>query len=183
MVRLSGHEDAAQDAQDRVVMMIETDRLEKELSANTTFAECFRGANRRRTEICTIAFIIQVWGGSALTGYSTYFFELAGLPSKNAFALSLGTKAFAWVGTLLAWFILWRVGRRTLYCWGEVALTFFLFMIGFLDVAPNYTSRPGLQYAQAVMLFLFAFIYDLSVGPVEVGRRPWLEGMLADALS
>ncbi|KAB5542464.1 general alpha-glucoside permease [Coniochaeta sp. 2T2.1] len=167
LTQLSRHEDAEQDARERVALMRETDRLEKELSAGATFAECFRGTNLRRTEICVVAYIIQVWGGGSFQGYSTLFFELAGLPSKNAFALSLGTKAFAFTGTVLSWFILSRVGRRTLYCRGEVCLTVLLFLIGILDVAPNYKSRPGLQYGQAVMLFLFSFIYDCSIGPVE----------------
>ena len=147
--------------------MKETNRLEKEASKGTSFAECFKGTNLRRTEICVVAYIIQVWGGSGLTGYSTLFFELAGFNSKHAFSLSLGQKAFAWVGTVLAWFILWRFGRRTLYTRGQVVLTVFLFLIGILDVQKNYTSRPGLQYGQAVLLMLFGFVYDFSIGPVE----------------
>ncbi|RSH82911.1 hypothetical protein EHS25_005901 [Saitozyma podzolica] len=167
LTRLSGRHDSQQDALRRVAMMRVTNQMEKEASSSTTFAECFRGPNLRRTEICVVAYIIQVWGGAALMGYSTLFFELAGLPSKNAFALSLGSKGFAFAGTILSWFILWRVGRRTLYCWGQVALTCFLFVIGILDVMPNYPSHPGLQYSQAVMLMLFAFVYDFSIGPVE----------------
>lgn len=164
---LSGRPDSEQDARDRVTMIRETDRIEKEISQSATLLDCFRGANIRRTEICVVAYIIQVWGGGSFMGYSTLFFELAGLPSKNAFALSLGTKAFAFTGTIVSWFILWRVGRRTLYCYGEAMLTVFLFVIGILDVIPHYSSHPGLQYSQAVMLFLFSFVYDCTIGPVE----------------
>ena len=165
--RLSGRADSEQDAIDRVAIMRQTNEMEKETTRGTTFKECFKGTNLRRTEICVVAYVIQVWGGAALTGYSTYFLELTGFPAAKAFALSLGSKAFAFVGTLLAWFVLWRVGRRTLYVRGQVVLTIFLFIIGILDVQPNYVNRTGLQYGQAVLLMLFSFVYDFSIGPVE----------------
>ncbi|KAK3196031.1 hypothetical protein K4F52_000899 [Lecanicillium sp. MT-2017a] len=164
---LSGGKDSDQDARERVAMMRETNRLEMELNKSTSFLECFRGANMRRTEICIVAYIIQIWGGGSFQGYSTLFFELAGLKSHNAFALSLGMKAFAFVGTITSWFLITRFGRRTLYCSGETILTVFLFIIAILDVMPHYTTRPGLQYGQAVILMLFAFVYDCSIGPVE----------------
>lgn len=167
LTRLSGRSDSEDDARDRVALIRETTRLERELRSSASFLDCFRGANLRRTEICTIAYIIQIWGGGAFQGYSTLFFELAGLPSKNAFALSLGTKAFSFTGTIVSWFIITRFGRRTLYCNGQSILTIFLFLIGILDVMPNYSSHPGLQYGQAVMLMLFGFVYDCSIGPVE----------------
>jgi SP family general alpha glucoside:H+ symporter-like MFS transporter len=167
LASLSRRADAEQDARSKVAMMRETNRLEKELSRSATLADCFRGANLRRTEICVVAYIIQIWGGGAFQGYSTLFFELAGLPSKNSFALSLGTKAFSFVGTIVSWITLARIGRRTLYCYGETLLTVFLFVVGILDVIPNYLQHAGLAYGQAVMLFLFCFVYDCSIGPVE----------------
>jgi sugar porter (SP) family MFS transporter len=163
--KLSGGDD--QEASDRLSMIRETNRMEKELAKGASFLECFRGANLHRTEICIVAYLIQIWGGGAFQGYSTLFFELAGLSSTNAFALSLGTKAFAFTGTIVSWFIITRFGRRTLYCSGEVILTAFLFIIGILDVMPNYSEHPGLQYGQAVMLMLWSFVYDCSIGPVE----------------
>jgi SP family general alpha glucoside:H+ symporter-like MFS transporter len=167
MKRLSGHVDSDTDAVERVSMIRETNQLEKEFSETTTFLDCFRGSNLRRTEIVVVAYIAQVWGGAALEGYSTFFFELAGLASSHAFALSLGSKAFAFCGTVLSWWIISKFGRRTLYCSGEVLLTIFVFLVGVLDVQKNYSTRIGLQYGQALMLYLFAFVYDCSIGPVE----------------
>jgi hypothetical protein len=81
--KLSGRSDNEQDARNRVLLIRETNRIEKELSQSATFIDCFRGFNLRRTEICVVAYIIQIWGGGAFQGYSTLFFELAGLPSKE----------------------------------------------------------------------------------------------------
>lgn len=165
--RLSSHKDSEQDAAERLALIREVNQMERDSATSGSFLECFRGANLRRTEICVVAYTIQIWGGGSFQGYSTLFFELAGLPSKNAFALSLGTKAFAFTGTIVSWFIITRFGRRTLYCYGECMLTLFLFVIAILDVMPNYPSHPGLQYGQAVLLMLFCFVYDCSIGPVE----------------
>lgn len=60
LTKLSRRPDAEQDARERVTLIRETDRIEKELSRTATVADCFRGANLRRTEICVVTFIIQV---------------------------------------------------------------------------------------------------------------------------
>ena len=164
---LSKADDPEQDARERLQLITQTNRMEKELNCSASFMECFRGANLRRTEICAVAYTIQVWGGASLQGYSTLFLEQTGFPSSKAFGLSLGLKAFAFFGTIVSWFIISRFGRRTLYCNGEVILTVFLLVIGILDVMPNYSAHTGLQYGQAVMLMLWAFVYDCSIGPVE----------------
>jgi len=63
----------------------ETDRLEQETEHSSTYTDCFRGPNLRRTEICTMVYLIQVIGGNPLIGYANYFFELAGLNPSEAF--------------------------------------------------------------------------------------------------
>lgn len=55
-------------------MIIETDRLEQDMEAGTTFLDCFMKTNRRRTEIAIGVYTIQVLSGIYLVGYSNYFF-------------------------------------------------------------------------------------------------------------
>lgn len=153
-------------AKERVLMIKETNEFEKEISSSSSIFDCFKGANIRRTEICTISYIVQVLGGGSLMGYSTYFFELAGLDSSNSFAMGLGAKAFSFVGTILSWSILALFGRRSVYFSGQVVLTCFLFLVAFLDLAPNYDHRPAFMWTQAVLLDLFSFVYDFTVGPL-----------------
>ncbi|EEP75994.1 conserved hypothetical protein [Uncinocarpus reesii 1704] len=57
-------------------MIIETDRLEQEMEAGTTYWDCFKRVNLRRTEIAIGVYTIQVFSGIYLIGYSTYFFTL-----------------------------------------------------------------------------------------------------------
>jgi SP family general alpha glucoside:H+ symporter-like MFS transporter len=39
-------------------------------------------------------------------------------------------------------------------------------LIGILDCAPNYASRPALSWTQSSLMLLWNFTYDLSIGPV-----------------
>jgi hypothetical protein len=66
-------------------MIEQTDLLEQELEHSTTYLDCFRGANLRRTEISVMVYLIQVIGGNPLIGYANFFFEQAGLNSSDAF--------------------------------------------------------------------------------------------------
>lgn len=55
--------------------MIETDRLELEMQTGTTYWDCFKKVNRRRTEIAVGVFATQVFSGIYLVGYAAYFFQ------------------------------------------------------------------------------------------------------------
>lgn len=50
----------------------------------------------------------KLCGASSFTGYSTYFFEQAGLDVSSAFSMSLGQYGLGAVGTVLSWFFLLR---------------------------------------------------------------------------
>lgn len=71
---------------DKILHGIEqTDRLEREYEASTSYLDCFKGSNLFRTEISVMVYAIQVIGGNPLIGYANYFFEQAGLPKDKAF--------------------------------------------------------------------------------------------------
>ncbi|OXT10956.1 hypothetical protein B9K06_26345, partial [Bacillus sp. OG2] len=77
---------------ERLKLVIETDKLEQEMEQTTSYADIFKGSNLRRTEICTVVYVIQVFCGVPFAmNYSTYFFELAGFEASRAFDLSLGS--------------------------------------------------------------------------------------------
>ena len=70
--------------------IIQTDRLEQELEMGSTYRDCFRGVNLRRTEISIGVYCTQVLSGIYLINYGTYFFQLAGLPTEQAFDMGIG---------------------------------------------------------------------------------------------
>ena len=58
------------DAKATLAMIVETDRLEVEMEIGTTYWECFKGTNLRRTEIYVGVYTIQVFNGIYLVGYA-----------------------------------------------------------------------------------------------------------------
>lgn len=151
-------------AKQTVAMMRHTNQLEKDLDEGTSYFDCFRGTDMRRTEIACMAFAAQPFCGSAMGGTPTYFFVQAGLPESISFRMSVGGLGIASFGTIASWFLLHGCGRRTLYLWGLGLLTAILTTVGFVSVgAPD--SVAG-NYAQAGLMFGWLGIYYLTVGPI-----------------
>ncbi|EEH49168.2 uncharacterized protein PADG_05247 [Paracoccidioides brasiliensis Pb18] len=154
------------DVKPTLEVIIETDRLEQELEAGTTFRDCFKRSSLRRTQIAIGVYSIQVLAGIYLIGYSNYFFTLAGLPTDDAFNMGVGFLGVGFLGCILSWILLAYFGRRVIYSSGLAGLAVILFIVGILDCVPNYTERPKVIWAQSSMMLLWNFVYDLSVGPV-----------------
>lgn len=80
---------------DTIAMMVTTNELEKALESGTSYWDCFKGIDLRRTEIVSVTWLIQNLCGSAFMGYSTYFYEQAGLATVDSFDMSMGQVRFA----------------------------------------------------------------------------------------
>lgn len=154
------------DVKPTLAMIIETDRLEQQMEAGSTYLDCFKKINIRRTEIATGVYCIQVLSGIYLIGYATYFFQLAGLATDQSFNMSVGFLALGFTGTCLSWFLLIHIGRRRIYITGLAVLATLQLIIGILDCAPNYENRPSVIWAQSVLMLIWNFIYGCSLGPV-----------------
>jgi sugar porter (SP) family MFS transporter len=155
----------ADDVDDTLAHMKETILLEDQLSSGATYLDCFRGTNLRRTLICAMAYSGQfLCGINLVSSYATYFFELAGVTTDQAFDLSLGVFGLGVVGNVLSWPLMTIVGRR----WGYISTccmtTVIMFTIGFLGLAPNFNT--GAMYAKSTLLVLFNFVYNIGLGPI-----------------
>lgn len=73
LLRLTSKGDVEFNAEETVAMMIHTNELEKGIEEGTTFLDCFKGVDLRRTEIVCLAWGAQNLCGSGIMGYSTYF--------------------------------------------------------------------------------------------------------------
>jgi len=151
-------------ASQTVAMMIHTNELEIRIDAGTRYLDCFRGIDRRRTEIVCMAFLAQPFCGSAMGGTPTYFFLQAGLPTSISFKMSVGGLGLASVGTLISWRLLHMFGRRTLYVVGLGSLAILLWIVGFISVGAG-KSQAG-YYSQAALMLLWLFVYYMTVGPI-----------------
>ncbi|KAF4449183.1 putative maltose permease (MalP) [Fusarium austroafricanum] len=147
-----------------LAMMIHTNEIEKSIDQGTSYLDCFRGVDLRRTEIACMAFAAQPFCGSSMGGTPTFFFVQAGLPESISFRMSVGGLGIASVGTIISWWLLAPFGRRTLYLWGLGLLTAILMTVGFISVGSGNTS--GGNYAQASMMLIWLGVYYMTVGPV-----------------
>ena len=144
--------------------MRHTNELEKSVSSGTSYLDCFKGTDLRRTEVAAMTWFTQAFCGASLIGYSTYFFQQAGLSDSNSFSMSLGQYAIGGVGVFIAWALIPRVGRRTLYVYGDIAMVILLVVIGGLGIIDK--AHVGAQWGIGAMLLLFAAAYNCTVGPV-----------------
>ena len=151
------------DPQATVAMMAHTNEIEREIQSGTSYWDCFKGYDLRRTEIVCLIWAAQNLCGAGLMGYSTYFYKQAGLSTEGAFDLSLAQYAIGMLGTALSWVLMGWFGRRTLYLGGLSILCIFLFIVGFISLAPTSAAR---SWATGSMLLVYTFFYDSTVGPV-----------------
>ncbi|QKX59838.1 uncharacterized protein TRUGW13939_06980 [Talaromyces rugulosus] len=145
-----------------ISMLRHSDAIEKELSAGTSYVDCFKGTNLRRTEIACIAWVIQAASGASLMGYSAYFFEQAGLPTTIAFDFSMALYSIAIVGVFISWWVMTYLGRRTIYIGGLSMLFLVLMGVGFSSLAHNTSAN----YATGILLLVFTLFYDITIGTV-----------------
>ncbi|KAH7367723.1 general alpha-glucoside permease [Plectosphaerella cucumerina] len=153
--------------------IIYTNNLEMQLQTGTSYWDCFKGTELRRTEIACVCFAGQILCGISFAYNSSYFFSQMGLGTSTTYSLALGGTGLAFVGCLCNWFILMpRFGRRTIYVAGMFGMFLVLLLIGVLSA---WTVRPSVAMAQAVLTLAWTFIFQLSAGqlgwalPAEIG--------------
>lgn len=78
-----------QDIKRTLASIVHTISLENKETSGATYAECFRGINRRRTEINMVVWAAQILCGNAIIGFAVVFFQRAGLSETNAFNLNM----------------------------------------------------------------------------------------------
>lgn len=147
-----------------IALMVRTDKLEKEERAGTTYWDCFKGTNLRRTEIAIMCFVSQITDGGALCYTGTFFYEQAGLSTELSYDLGLVGTAISFIGVLVSWLYIARWGRRTIWLYGFYMLVICLYLIGILACVTPQTSALGL--VQSILCIVWLGSYSMSVGPI-----------------
>jgi SP family general alpha glucoside:H+ symporter-like MFS transporter len=164
MRRLQSH-DRDDLARKSVALMIRTNELEKSLEEKTSFVQCFKGADFRRTEISMMAYGCQMLSGCMLSWSTTFFFSQAGLSDRAAFGLGLGQSGIGFLGTCIAWIFLRYFGRRTIYLWGMTLMSVLMVLIGICGVISR-KGNSNATWGVAGCLLTWVLVYDLTVGPL-----------------
>ncbi|KAI1103847.1 sugar transporter [Jackrogersella minutella] len=162
LLRLTSRNDPSFNADETISMIEHTNELEKQMKEGLTYRDCFKGIDLRRTEIVMGIWLVQTLCGQNLMGYFAYFMTQAGMDASNSFSLSMGQYALGMVGTAGSWFLMSRVGRRTIHFSGICCQLVILIIVGSL----SFSSANSSVWAIGAMLIVFTFVYDFTVGPV-----------------
>ncbi|KAM0201239.1 hypothetical protein ACHAPA_002411 [Fusarium lateritium] len=146
-----------------VALMVHTNKLELEERSGTSYWDCFRGSNLRRTEIACVGFLSQITNGGALCYSGSFFFQQTGIGPSASYGIALGGTGIAFMGTIISWFYIYKFGRRTIWLTGFSLLVVILWLIGFLAL-PKQTQ--SLAWAQSILCVVWLGAYSMSVGPI-----------------
>lgn len=145
----------------KISMMVHTNDLEEALQTESSYWDCFKGANLRRTEIACMTLSSQSLPGQAMCYSASYFFTQAGLSPDDAYKLNFGSMGLAFVATGVSWVLMTFFGRRTLLITGLSLLTLDLLVIGSISYAPTDSAT----WAQSALAVVWLGFYSATIGP------------------
>ncbi|KAL4885970.1 hypothetical protein BJY04DRAFT_205208 [Aspergillus karnatakaensis] len=120
----------------------------KKVQEGSSWLECFRGTNLRRTIIIVMVYISQQFiGVGFVSGYLTHYFRLAGV--NDPLAIGQVANAVQLFGNICSWPLVDRVGRRPMIVGGSMIMTSLLLVIGGISTIG---TRPALSATVAFML-------------------------------
>ncbi|KAM6524263.1 hypothetical protein FSOLCH5_004865 [Fusarium solani] len=149
---------------DTIAVMQHVNSVEKKLGyGGASFADLFRGSNRRRTEISCMAWSCQALCGATLTGYAPYFLEQAGFESSKSFSLATGMYGLGIFGGMISWLLLSVIGRRRLYIAGLGAAGVILIIGGIIAIVLE--GHPAMNWTLGSLIIFMTFTYNMTIGP------------------
>ncbi|CAG9992938.1 unnamed protein product [Clonostachys byssicola] len=164
MVRRLRAKDATEDdISDTIAMMQHTTETEQQVEKRS-FWELFKGVNLRRTEIAFWVYTTQQLCAMLLS-YIVYFLQQAGLPTSTSFEFAMGQYAMGTVGTVVAWFLVPRWGRRTFLLTGISFMSATTLVIGFIGLGDT-NHHPALANAVGSILMIQYFVFFATLAPI-----------------
>ncbi|WOO82901.1 General alpha-glucoside permease [Vanrija pseudolonga] len=164
LARTGHYTEEALDAQ--VALLVHQNELEKEEASGRSYADCFKGTNRRRTEICCVVWAIQILCGQAIAGYATQFLRAAGMSQTGAFNINLISYSMFLVGGFVYWITTHHFGRRTIQLTGLGMLACshaVLAAMGFVHAA--HPENNNIARAIGGILVITNFSFTTTLGP------------------
>jgi MFS transporter, SP family, general alpha glucoside:H+ symporter len=166
------------DHDNTIAMMEHTERVEDYTSrpkktestspasrfSDKSYVACFRGSNRRRTEIACMVFMSQNMSGLPIIGYAPYLYKQIGFNQQRSFDITLGMQGLAILGAFVSLLLLKYIGkRRTLYLTGLGCCFILLAAAGAVSCIPE--NRATL-WTLVGLILAFIFVFDATIGPL-----------------
>jgi len=102
LLQLTKSEDVHRNIDHHLALIVGTIEHEREANESTSYKACFQGTDLRRTVIVIACYSIQLFSGNSLRGYSTYYFEQAGLATAQSFNMSIVGVALGFIGMAIS---------------------------------------------------------------------------------
>ncbi|KAF2018163.1 general substrate transporter [Aaosphaeria arxii CBS 175.79] len=154
-----GHKGA--EGQKKLALINVTLQEVRKETEDTTYLECFRKSNLRRTIISIAPLSIQALSGIAFAAsYSTYYMQLAGFSTEMSFKLQIVQQVISLLGNVMSWYLVDRVGRRNLTFYGLLILTVILFLMAGLATLETVGGNKG----AVSMILLYCWWYNVTIG-------------------
>lgn len=148
LVRIYGTESV--DA--RLAHLQNTIQHELEQNAHSSYLDCFKRTDLKRTlTVCLLMFGNGLIGSAFLT-QNIYFLSLAGLPVIHCFDINIAGFGLALLIIPCSWYFGDKLGRRPLYLVGVVGNTIGMGIVGGLGYAKS--SNKGATWTLAVLMNL-----------------------------
>ncbi|KAH0613671.1 uncharacterized protein H6S33_005557 [Morchella sextelata] len=137
---------------------------QEELNKSSTWADCFRGTNLRRTLLAILIQVMQQFTGvSFIFNYGTVFFSQVGV--GGPFIIMIMTNLVNLIGTVVSFFLVDRLGRRPLLLAGSVIM-----FIGQLSVGVSglKAEEGDMKAKKAIVAFVLIYVFGFAAswGPL-----------------
>lgn len=109
-------------------------------NVETTYTECFKGSNWRRTRIVLWANLIQQFLGVTLVANSSYFLQLGGMSPTNSVMITQISIGLVLPSNIISWFSMTTFGRRSTLLVSTAVVGFLWTAIGIAGCFPSSTT-------------------------------------------
>lgn len=148
---------SSEEIEKELQLLEEANAEQAEFHRATSYLDCLKGSNGRRTMIAaSVQILQQLQGNSFVSSYGVIFLEQLGV--KDALEAHLAVVAMAVSGALFAFYLSDRVGRRTLLLVAALSCWAFMWLAsGLASFWPGGVSGDAAKGSLAAMLIWYFF--------------------------
>lgn len=137
LVRLGNKSSEITGLLDQIIRVNEEEKARSAASKETSFLECFRGTNWRRTRIILFCNALQQVIGSSFMSNGPYFLVQAGMSAAKIGMMTEIGIGFGIASSILTAYLMTKVGRRRLIMFGISLSTTFFTVMGIAGCFPK----------------------------------------------
>lgn len=167
-------------------LLIRAEAEQREFHSATSWLDCFRGSNLRRTLIgAGVQSLQQAQGSSFVLGYVVVFLQTIGI-KQNSLQITVLLVFVNCMGASMAFYLVDKLGRRQCLFWGAVILGSCMFTVSGVvaGAGDNQTAMKGALAALFIWYFVQAFSWSSwYVVLFTRGSRPFTDKNVVYGLS